>query len=52
VPAGDLTNIVVPDERDEAMRDLSRARKDAVATRLRVCQQMKATFAPVEGRKS
>jgi transposase len=42
VRAGDLTNIVIPDERDEAMRDLSRAREDAVATRLRVRQQMKA----------
>ena len=42
VRAGDLTNIVIPDERDEAMRDLSRAREDAMATRLRVRQQMKA----------
>jgi transposase len=42
VRAGDLTNIVIPDERDEAMRDLSRAREDAVATRLRVRLQMKA----------
>jgi len=40
--AGDLTSIVVPDERDEAIRDLSRAREDAVAARLRVRQQMKA----------
>jgi transposase len=40
--AGDLTHIVVPDERDEAIRDLSRAREDAVAARLRVRQQMKA----------
>ena len=40
--AGDLTHIVVPDERDEAIRDLSRAREDAVAARLRVGQQMKA----------
>jgi transposase len=29
--AGDLTAIVVPDERDEAIRDLSRAREDACA---------------------
>jgi transposase len=40
--AGDLTRILVPDERDEAIRDLSRAREDAVAARLRVRQQMKA----------
>ena len=40
--AGDLTHIVVPDERDEAIRDLSRAREDACAARLRVRQQMKA----------
>ncbi len=40
--AGDLTPVVVPDERDEAIRDLSRAREDAVAARLRVRQQMKA----------
>jgi len=42
VRAGELTNIVIPDERDEAMRDLSRAREDACATRLRIRQQMKA----------
>lgn len=40
--AGDLVAVVVPDERDEAFRDLSRAREDAVAARLRVRQQMKA----------
>lgn len=40
--AGDLAPIVVPDVRDEAMRDLSRAREDAVAARLRIRQQMKA----------
>jgi len=40
--AGDLTAIVVPDERAEAIRDLSRAREDACAARLRVRQQMKA----------
>jgi transposase len=40
--AGDLTTIVVPDEPEEAMRDLSRAREDAVAARLRIRQQMKA----------
>lgn len=40
--AGDLTPILVPDARDEAIRDLSRAREDAVAARLRVRQQLKA----------
>lgn len=40
--AGDLTPIMVPEQRDEAMRDLSRAREDAVAARLRIRQQMKA----------
>ena len=34
--AGNLTSIVVPDERDEAIRDLSRAREDACAARMRV----------------
>ena len=32
----------LPDERDEAMRDLSRARVDAVRTRLKARQQLKA----------
>lgn len=40
--AGDLTYILVPDEKDEAMRDLSRSREDSCAARLRVRQQMKA----------
>jgi transposase len=40
--AGDLTAIVVPDERDEAIRDLVRAREDTCAARLRARQQMKA----------
>ena len=40
--SGDLVPIVVPDARDEAIRDLSRAREDAIAARLRVRQQMKA----------
>jgi transposase len=31
--AGNLTPIAVPDERDEAIRDLSRAREDAIAAR-------------------
>jgi transposase len=40
--AGNLISILVPDERDEAMRDLARAREDTVAARLRVRLQMKA----------
>jgi transposase len=40
--SGDLIPVVVPDERDEAIRDLSRAREDAVAARLRARLQLKA----------
>lgn len=40
--AGNLTRIVVPDERDEAIRDLVRAREDAIAARVRARLQMKA----------
>jgi transposase len=40
--AGQLTFVTVPDERDEAMRDLSRARTDAVRARLKARQQLKA----------
>jgi len=40
--AGELTFVSVPDERDEAMRDLSRARIDAVRARLKARQQLKA----------
>lgn len=40
--AGNLVSIVVPDARDEAMRDLSRARADAVAARLRARLQLQA----------
>jgi transposase len=40
--AGQLTFVTVPDERDEAMRDLSRARIDAVRARLKARQQLKA----------
>lgn len=40
--AGELTFVSVPDERDEAMRDLSRARTDAVRARLKGRQQLKA----------
>lgn len=38
----DLVKVMVPDERDEAMRDLSRAREDAVRARLKARQQLKA----------
>jgi transposase len=40
--SGQLVSVVVPDERDEAMRDLSRARVDAVRARLKARQQLKA----------
>jgi len=40
--AGELVSVTVPDERDEAMRDLSRAREDAVRARLKARQQLKA----------
>jgi transposase len=40
--AGDLTPVVVPQEPDEAIRDLSRAREDAVRARLKARQQLKA----------
>jgi len=40
--SGNLTSVVVPDERDEAIRDLVRAREDARAARLRVRLQMQA----------
>jgi transposase len=40
--AAQLSFVVVPDERDEAMRDLSRARLDAVRARLKARQQLKA----------
>jgi transposase len=39
---GELTPVTVPDERDEAIRDLSRAREDAVRARLKARQQLKA----------
>lgn len=35
-------SVTVPDERDEALRDLSRARSDAVRARLKALQQLKA----------
>jgi transposase len=40
--SGDLVNVIVPDERDEAIRDLSRAREDAVSARLKARQRVKA----------
>jgi transposase len=40
--AGELVTVVVPDDRDEAIRDLSRAREDAVRARLKARQQLKA----------
>src|SRR5204863_3447343 len=40
--SGDLVKVRVPDERDEAMRDLSRAREDAVRARLKARQHIKA----------
>jgi transposase len=38
----ELTSVVIPDERDEAIRDLSRAREDAIRARLKARQQLKA----------
>jgi len=40
--AGELTPVVIPDAGDEAIRDLSRTREDAVRARLKVRQQIKA----------
>jgi transposase len=40
--AGELVSVLVPDERDEAIRDLSRARVDAVRARLAARHQLKA----------
>jgi transposase len=40
--SGDLVRVSVPDERDEAIRDLSRAREDALRARLKARQQLKA----------
>lgn len=40
--AGELVRVTVPDARDEAMRDLSRAREDAVGARLKARLQLKA----------
>lgn len=40
--SGDVTRVVVPDEQDEAIRDLSRAREAAVVARLKARQQLQA----------
>jgi len=40
--SGDLVSVRVPDDRDEALRDLSRTREDAVRARLKARQQLKA----------
>ena len=40
--SGELTAVTIPDARDEAVRDLSRAREDAVRARLKARQQLKA----------
>lgn len=40
--AAELVSVRIPDERDEAVRDLSRAREDTVRARLRARQQLKA----------
>jgi transposase len=40
--SGDLIAVRIPDERDEAVRDLSRARQDAVRACLKARQQLKA----------
>ena len=40
--AGNLVAVIVPDARDEAIRDLSRAREDAVRARLKARQQLQA----------
>lgn len=40
--AGELVSVTIPDERDEALRDLTRAREDAVRARLKARQQLKA----------
>lgn len=40
--AGELTPVIIPDPRDEAVRDLVRAREDAVVARRRARQQLAA----------
>ena len=48
--AGELTPVVIPDPNDEAIRDLSRAREDAVNARRRARQQL-AAFLLRHGRR-
>jgi hypothetical protein len=54
--AGELVSVAVPDERDEALRDRSRAREDAVRARLKARQQLRAMLLrhghPYTGRSS
>lgn len=40
--AGDLSTVTVPDQADEAIRDLSRAREDALRARMTAPHQLKA----------
>lgn len=40
--AGDLTEVIVPSEEDEAMRDLTRSRQDAVKAQTTARQQLKS----------
>lgn len=42
VRSGELTPVTLSDARDEAIRDLSRARKDAMRARLKARQPLKA----------
>ena len=48
--AGELTPVLIPDPNDEAVRDLSRAREDAVNARRRTRQQL-AAFLLRNGRR-
>jgi hypothetical protein len=50
--SGELTSVTVPDQRDEAIRDLSRAREDAVRARLKARQQLKAMLRDESGWRS
>jgi len=40
--SGDLIKVLIPDESDESIRDLTRAREDAVRARLKARQQLNA----------
>ncbi len=48
--AGELTSVTVPDADDEAMRDLTRAREDAVSVERRA-KQRTAALLPRHGRR-